>query len=590
MFLAPSSRPKLTRVPKEQPHTVPATIGSVLVTPLDTLTLTPGGDTGIQLPAFFVATAANGGSNSNPGTEASPFETLTKARDSMRSSGTTSRTYIRTGTHNLTSALSLNSNDVNTEWLAYPTESPVLDGQASNFNIFDCAGVSGLEFKGLTFKNNFKPVSTPSSQDDVWGIKLVNSPTATIDSCTFDTIRSGIFLSGTSDTIKILGTTFNDIGYRCVRSQDSPANGTVAGCTATNVGFDDDLDNNVAFSATHAGLFSSRRGATGWTLEYNYINRCKGGGIVSVDPGDAAHNNVTVRRNVIYSTNLTFEGEDGAAIYFGGRSAVVTTGSVFEENWCEGIGGKTLFGRVTGAAVDADKGHGVYFDDAMSGGTVQKNVCIDCVLASFFTHSGRDNTFTNNISLIVADSDNANGQLFGGPQIHQYSMWNNRNSEFPPLGGTMINNTFDKNIIVSVASPVGEPGANGWSIASYANEPGQTSYNDHTLEFETPGMTIQNNVLHNDIDLALSSSTDRGSYNRPGMGDETSTTQSDPLFKAIGSRDLQLDKISRGDASDSPAFAEGFVDIVGVTDGGTFTWGNSDGPAGTNSGYDRDNY
>ena len=70
-----------------------------------------------------------------------------------------------------------------------------------------------------------------------------------------------------------------------------------------------------------------------------------------------------------------------------------------------------------------------------------------------------------------------------------------------------------------------------------------------------------------------------------GDVNESSSTNADPNFDNYD----PANKILELNAS-SPAYTEGFVDIAGVTDGGTFTWGSPDGPAGANSGYDRSNY
>lgn len=512
----------------------------------------------------------------------SPWETFSKARGEM-AAGEIKTTYLLGGVYNRAVPLVLGSDDSNTRWLGYPGETPIIDGNDSDIELFDCNGANNVTWKDITFTNNYEPPSTPSADAEAWPIKLVNCSGCIVEGCTFDEVRGAIFLSGTSDNAKILGNTFSTVGYRAIRAQDGPQDGIVAGNTANNMGVHSDIRDGIAFHAANAGLFSART-IDGWTFEYNYVNHCAGSAYTSNDIGSGSNTNHTFRYNVIYSTNLIDEGEDGAGIYLDGRSGQDANCTI-TENWCEGIGGKTVFGRISGDPtpdVTADKAMGVYGDDAEAGMTVTKNVVIDAVLASFFTHSGQDNIFDNNICLIVADADNANGQLFGGAQLHQYSIWTNRNSEYPPGGdpaGTMTGITFRKNIVVSIAAPTGAPGANGWSVASYDN--GGASYNDHTLEFETPGVTVQNNVLHSDIDLASSSSTDRGVYSRAGIGDETSSTQGDPLFNDLANRDLSLDV-------GSPAYSEGFIDIPGVTDGGTFTWGSP--TLNANSGYDRNNY
>jgi hypothetical protein len=81
--------------------------------------------------SYYVAT---NGSDSNPGTEALPFATVTKARDVIRGLGTDGHTvYLRGGTYTLTAPLSFNYQDSGASGLVnvyrnYPGEQPVLSG------------------------------------------------------------------------------------------------------------------------------------------------------------------------------------------------------------------------------------------------------------------------------------------------------------------------------------------------------------------------------------------------------------------------------------------------------------------------------
>ena len=63
---------------------------------------------------------------------------------------------------------------------------------------------------------------------------------------------------------------------------------------------------------------------------------------------------------------------------------------------------------------------------------------------------------------------------------------------------------------------------------------------------------------------------------------ESSSITDDPLFADPNNEDWTLDRISRGDAADSPAYTEGFTDVPGVTDGAATIIGTA--------GYDRSNY
>ena len=71
-------------------------------------------------PGFYVAT---NGSDSNPGTLASPFATLTECQTAMQGSSTTT-CYIRTGICSVTSGLTFSSRDNGETWMGYPPAAP----------------------------------------------------------------------------------------------------------------------------------------------------------------------------------------------------------------------------------------------------------------------------------------------------------------------------------------------------------------------------------------------------------------------------------------------------------------------------------
>lgn len=104
----------------------------------------------VLLPgAYFVSPS---GSDSNPGTEASPFLTIAKGLNTITTSGTV---YLRDGTYALPSKLSLTRTGVTNgaiRFWAYPGEKPVID---STGNTSDGIGLSGkwYHLKGLTVIN-----------------------------------------------------------------------------------------------------------------------------------------------------------------------------------------------------------------------------------------------------------------------------------------------------------------------------------------------------------------------------------------------------------------------------------------------------
>jgi hypothetical protein len=99
-------------------------------------------------PAYYVSTT---GSDSNPGTFASPFLTLNKARLAMQSGPHVA--YAMGGTYTLTATLAFVGADNNATLLAYPGQTPIIDGGASLATCVSMAsGVSGIKINGFTIQ------------------------------------------------------------------------------------------------------------------------------------------------------------------------------------------------------------------------------------------------------------------------------------------------------------------------------------------------------------------------------------------------------------------------------------------------------
>lgn len=104
-------------------------------------------------PAYFVApaSASPAGSDSNAGTQAAPFLTLAHAQTAMQSGNKI--TYIRGGTYTIGTGLTLTSSDSSTSWLAYPGETPILDGSTTTGTCFTInAGAGSITISGMTIQ------------------------------------------------------------------------------------------------------------------------------------------------------------------------------------------------------------------------------------------------------------------------------------------------------------------------------------------------------------------------------------------------------------------------------------------------------
>lgn len=99
-------------------------------------------------PAYYVSTT---GSDSNAGTISAPFLTLGHAQTAMQSGNKT--TYIRGGTYTIGTGLTLTSSDSSTSWLAYPGDTPILDGSTTTGTCFTInAGAGSITINGMTIQ------------------------------------------------------------------------------------------------------------------------------------------------------------------------------------------------------------------------------------------------------------------------------------------------------------------------------------------------------------------------------------------------------------------------------------------------------
>ena len=460
----------------------------------------------VQRPAYFVSKT---GDDTDGKTEATAFRTVPQARDAMRGDGTRNRVYIRDGTYNFTSALSLTSADTLTEWLAYPGEAPIIDGQNNDITLIDADGADDLTFQGIKFVNTDDPVKQSGVINDA-GIGLTNCLRATVESCGFDATYQGITLKGNSHDAKLLGNTLDNIHWTPIRVFDGPNDGVAAGNTGDNISTD-----GPGRGTGHA--FFSGRDIQGWVIEYNTITNCQYIGIAFGGVGND-HSGNTIRFNVIsgYGQRL----DDGGAIYTLGRTGIFGATFIIDSNWCENGGSEAL-----------PHAKAVYLDDGTAGALIRNNVSVNGHQGFTQNHGGNDIQWFNNIALLRIGADQSHFEAV------QYGLFN-QNGGAHDIG--TLRNEFKRNILVAVD-------ANDDLPASYGN----VDWIRNSGVVNIP--EASDNILFDDMDT---------------ISGETSSQQTDPLFDNFD----PANKILELNAS-SPAYTEGFVDIAGVTDGGAFTWG-----------------
>jgi hypothetical protein len=328
--------------------------------------------------AFYVAT---NGSDSNAGTLASPFATLTRCQTAMRNSSTIKTCYIRSGTYPLSSStdncglggsgngaateyLVFNSSDAGESWSNYPPDgynNAILDGGAaattpgSGLGAFFCLGggiSSGISITGLQMQH-FR----------LWSV-WANSPVT----LTNNVIHDGSYL--------------------------------------------------VSEAGTEGSGTNLNTGSGGSVVSHNYIYNLAGPGILqetgSTSVGGTI-SNTTISYNFIQNTCSNLG--DCGCIYEGEQSTTGTSSTNIQiiNNYCRDVftigNGQWLnTGQSTGGIIGtgnwSGSAHGfsedaagmcIYLDNSGSNVTVTGNVCTGVYSSAVQVHGGGNNKIHNNI-------------------------------------------------------------------------------------------------------------------------------------------------------------------------------------------------
>src|ERR1700722_9167479 len=247
---------------------------------------------------YFIA--ANGGSDSNPGTISQPFATFAHAQSVMEGSSTKTL-YIRAGTYSNT-AIYLTSADNNETWSYYPPDgydTAILDGGSSSSttggNPITIDGASNFTFNGFTIHNvqrygiaihggafedsTYFPNTVPNVTGDVIENNIINTsyPPAYFESVPF----GGILQMGQVSNTAITNNVIENVYASCISAASygnnpSPNSGnTYPGLVITgNVC----LNSNISAGDSGGIYLLDRMGLTiGAIIENNFIRDYQNG-------------------------------------------------------------------------------------------------------------------------------------------------------------------------------------------------------------------------------------------------------------------------------------------------------------------------
>ena len=311
-------------------------------------------------PAFFVAT---NGSDGGDGSAAHPFATLAKAQAAMEGS-TTHTTYVEGGTYNLSSTLALGSKDSGMSFLAYPGQTPVLDGGSAHLGtLISINGAQNVTLSGLSFANTASGAAA---------VSLTNTSSSQIVGNHFSNTGEALLLTGSSNNT-VSGNEMDNSAQDAVEVKDGSNNNTL----------DSNLINGTGASNTTGGGFFLH-GVDGNSITHNLVENTAGMGI-GVENWDNTTINVgnIIEYNVVRNTST--QSQDSGAIYMLGRSHVNTQATI-ANNLVDGTG-------ASGSAHTI----GIYLDDSTSGVTVQNNIVRNIGTHGVEIHGGDNITVQNNV-------------------------------------------------------------------------------------------------------------------------------------------------------------------------------------------------
>lgn len=326
-----------------------------------------------------------------------------------------------------------------------------------------------------------------------------------IEDCRFTRLGgSALNLVGAAHHNRFLGNVIEHVGQNGVymdgKAQTFPAHNVIAGCHMRHIGL---VYKHVA------GVYIGQRDpalaqAPGNVIAHNLITDCPRYGIgIKMNQG-----NHVVEFNEIRRSNL--ETNDTGGIESCVRN-LEAAGNIYRHNLVvDAIG---LLTTQAGEIRTPYYTWGIYLDDYSSNAHVYGNICVRNYRAGVVVHGGRNNVIENNI---LVDSE-----------LQQ--------AEFNNIRGSMVENTFRRNIAVRL-----RPGGNMIRSGGWTDE--VLAECDHNLYWHAGAEPPEITFLGRSLD------------DWRGMGYDHNSIIADPLFVDPENDDYRL-------RPESPAFALGFEPI-----------------------------
>ncbi len=269
-----------------------------------------------------------------------PFRTVARAQAGMQSSSIKTA-HLRAGSYSIASTLQLYAADSGETWVAYPGESPILDGGGAGRVILN--NINNVTLQGLTLQNMG---------------------------------AGGLYLNG-GNVISLRQNNFYNCNGDCIFG-NSVTNSIIDSNTINGQSPGNQFGIGNAYQAIQLTYGSSNNQVT-----HNLIENCQGGGIgFDSGPTDPPNSNNIVDRNILQNVD----------------SNVVDMGAIYMYDPAHSAVGN----QITNNIVNGNLGSGAltkafYLDEGTSNVLVSGNICRDCGTFAWQIHVGDHNTIVNNI-------------------------------------------------------------------------------------------------------------------------------------------------------------------------------------------------
>ena len=465
---------------------ITASSGGIVSSPA-ALTVTSSGP--VTANAFYVATT---GSDSNPGTLASPWKTIQHAASTVQAGDTV---YIRAGTYteSVNIGVSGSATAGPVTFQSYPGEQAIIDGTGLTPSTSDVQGLINIVSQSYVTIN---------------GLEIQNYQTSNANA-----VPAGIWVTGSGSNIQIL----NNIVHNIVTT--SEANGNAFGIAVYGSG-----------SSATTSLDSV-------TISGNQVYSLKTGESESVNV-DGNVTNFVISHNLIHDNDnigidaIGFEGVSSNSAVDFARNGEISDNTVYNISAINNAG--------EGNDYDAN---GIYVDGG-SQIVIERNIIhnVDIGIEMASEHSGHNTTFVTTRDNLVYNA-NSVGISIGGyannvggtdsctivnNTLFENDTKNTGSGEFQ-IQFHATNNVFENNIVYSTSQ--------GLLINSYTNSTPKPAVTDYNIYFSAGGAGSA------DFLWIGSDHSGLAAY-QSASGNDAHSQYVDPQFLSLTTPDLQVSATS----------------------------------------------